>query len=133
MHFLMPLIKCIFLCLLFNTFFFSLLINQQRSPYTFEYQVSQRVTKHLSALGDDSVMQEIARYPSHCTPQLINPKLVPAKPNHHEPCILILRSSQHNILFSCSVSMAGGRVELELRFAATSVAVLALQNSKTVN
>jgi hypothetical protein len=62
-HFLMPVIQCIF---------FWLLMNQQRSPYIFEYQVSQRVTKHLSALGDDSVMQEIARFPSYHIPQSIN-------------------------------------------------------------
>jgi hypothetical protein len=31
------------------------------TPLTAQLQVQQRVTKHLSALGDDSVMQEIAR------------------------------------------------------------------------
>jgi hypothetical protein len=30
-------------------------------------QVTQRMSKHLSALGEDSVMQEIARFAAQCS------------------------------------------------------------------
>jgi hypothetical protein len=52
-----------------------------------------------------------------CYTKALDFRSVILKQNRLEYCNAIFFSSQCDNVFSCSVSMAGGRVELELRFA----------------